>query len=297
MRGALKIEKKNTTIFGALAVIVMVICFFPTKAPPVEKASTSDPPPSLASTVKKRNPSYAISTEAVLHKLKEKQSITLVDVRSNDQFDEVSIPGSINIPLYAVKTKTYLKSTPVILINEGYSYEPLERECARLRKAGFQVWILNGGLYYWKQRGGPLHGDHFIKGELNKVPAPIFFTEKAYEEWLIIDVSSSKNVQTSSLLPEAIPVPYSNNAAEFTARLHKAIAPLKINPLRSLIFFNETGEKYDAIEKVIHKAGYTEVFFLKGGLAAYDTFVSNLTQIKQARENSKRTIKRCINCP
>ena len=72
---------------------------------------------------------------------------------------------------------------------------------------------------------------------------------------------------------------------------------VKINPLRSLIFFNETGEDYNAIEKVISKAGYKEVFFLKGGLTAYERFVSNLTLIKQARDNSKRTIKRCINCP
>jgi rhodanese-related sulfurtransferase len=294
----MKIETKNTTVFGAFVVIVMVISFFPTKAPPVEKTSMSDPPQSLASTVKKRNPAFAISVEAVLHKMKEKQSVTLIDVREKDQFEKVSIPGSINIPLYAVKTKTYLKSTPLILINEGYSYEPLERECAHLRKAGFQVWILNGGLYGWKQGGGSLNGDHFAQEDLNKVPSPIFFTEKAYEEWLIIDISSSsKQTPASSLIPKAIHIPYCKNTAVFTSRLQKAIATLKINPLRSLIFFNETGEDYNTIEKVIRNAGYKEAFFLKGGLAAYERFVTNLALIKQARDNSKRTIKRCLNCP
>jgi rhodanese-related sulfurtransferase len=294
---AIKIEKKNTAIFGALVVIVMVICFFPTKAPPVEKTATPEDPQSPASTVKKRNPAFAISADAVLHKLREKQSITLVDVREKDQFEEMHISGSINIPLYALKTKTYLKSTPLILINEGYSYEPLERECAHLRKAGFQVWILNGGLYYWKQKGGSLQGDHFKQEDLNKVPPPIFYTEKAYEDWVIINIALSMQSQTSSLIPKAIHIPYSTNTAEFTSRLQKTIAPLKINPLRSLIFFNETGKGYNTIEKVIRKAGYTEVFFLKGGLAAYDRFVSNLALIKQARDNSKRTIKRCLNCP
>jgi rhodanese-related sulfurtransferase len=293
----MKKGKKSTIIFGAFVVIIMVICFFPTKAPPAEKAATSEDPQSIASTVKKRNPAFAISVEAVLHKIKEKQSITLIDVREKDRFETVNIPGSINIPLYAVKTKTYLKSTPLIIINEGYSYEPLERECTHLRKAGFQVWILNGGLYGWKQGGGPLNGDHFAQAELNKVPSPIFFTEKAYKEWLIIDISSSKQTQTSSLIPKAIHIPYSKNTAEFTSSLQKAIAPLKINPLRSLIFFNETGEDYNTIEKVIRNAGYKEAFFLKGGLAAYERFVTNLTLIKQARENSRRTIKRCLNCP
>jgi rhodanese-related sulfurtransferase len=293
----MKKGKKSTIIFGAFVVIVMVICFFPTKAPPIEKAATSEPLQSLVSIVKKRNPAFAISVAAVLHKIKEKQTITLIDVREKGRFETVNIPGSISIPLYAVKTKTYFKSTPLILINEGYNYEPLERECAHLRKVGFQVWILNGGLYGWKQGGGPLNGDHFAQAELNKVPSPIFFTEKAYEEWLIIDISSSKQTQTSSLIPKAIRIPYSKNTAVFTSRLQKAVAPRKINPLRSLIFFNETGEDYNTIEKVIHNAGYKEAFFLKGGLAAYERFVTNLALIKQARENSKRTIKRCLNCP
>lgn len=250
-----------------------------------------------ASTVKKRNPAFAISAAAVFHKLKENQTITLIDVRGKDQFEIVHIPGSINIPLYAVKTKTYLKSTPLILINEGYHYEPLERECAYLRKAGFQAWILFGGLYHWKQKGGPLQGDHFKQEELNKVPPPIFFTEKAYEDWLIIDMAPTKNAKASSLISRSTHIPFSNNAAVFTATLQKTTAQRKGNPLRSLIFFNETGEGYDTVERVLHKAGYTEVFFLKGGLEAYDRFVTNLALIRQARENAKRTIKRCINCP
>ena len=293
----MKKGKKSTIIFGPFVIIFMVICFLPTKAPPVEKAAGSEGPQSIASTVKKRNPAFAMSVEAVLHKKSEKQPVTLIDVREKDRFEKANIPGSINIPLYAVKTKTYLKSTPLILINEGYNYDPLERQCAHLRKAGFQVWILNGGLYGWKQGGGPLNGDHFAQAELNKVPSPIFFTEKAYEEWLIIDIRSSKKAQASSLIPKAIHIPYSKNTAVFTSRLQKAIAPLKINPLRSLIFFNETGEDYNTIEKVIRNAGYKEAFFLKGGLAAYERFVTNLALIKQARDNSKRTIKRCLNCP
>jgi len=283
-------RKKRIVITPILVFFVLfVTVIFSVQAQSLNKKDFS-------STVKKRNPAFAISAAAVFHKLKENQSITLIDVRGKDQFEAVHIPGSINIPLYAVKTKTYLKSTPLILINEGYHYEPLERECAYLRKAGFQAWILFGGLYSWRQKGGLLQGDHFKQGELNKVPPPIFFTERAYEDWIIIDMAPTKNAKASSLIPRSTHIPFSNKTAVFTATLQKTIAQRKGNPLRSLIFFNEKGEGYDTVERVLHKADY-EVFFLKGGLEAYNRFVTNLALIRQARENAKRTIKRCINCP
>ena len=139
--------------------IAIIIFFIPFVSAVLAFASQPIKNKELSHNTKKRNPAFALSTDAVLHKIKEKQPITLVDIRGKDQFKTVSIPGAINIPLYAIKTKIYLKSQPLILINEGYHYEPLERECAQLRKAGFQAWILHGGLTGWKQTGGPLNGD------------------------------------------------------------------------------------------------------------------------------------------
>lgn len=294
-----EMEKRHVVItMVALFLLHLVVSSTPINAQSVKKTeSPENPPQSLSGTLQKRTLAFTISVEAVFHKLREKHPPILIDVRSKDQFEGVNIPGSINIPLYAIKTKTYLTSTPLILINEGYTYEPLGRECAHLRKAGFQVWIINGGLYYWKQRGGPLHGDPFKQRELNRVPPPIFFTEKEYEDWLIIDISASKKSKASSLIPRSIHIPCSDNRALFAAALKKTIAHHKSNPLLSVLLFNERGEGYEAIEETVQKAGCGEVFFLQGGLEAYNRFVTNLTLIRQARENSKKTIKKCINCP
>ncbi|MBW1679069.1 MAG: rhodanese-like domain-containing protein [Deltaproteobacteria bacterium] len=62
------------------------------------------PFPLLAGTLKKRNPAFVIPIESILQKLKENQDIILIDVRKKDEFEKFSIPGSINIPLFAVKT-------------------------------------------------------------------------------------------------------------------------------------------------------------------------------------------------
>ena len=114
--------------------------------------STEIPPELLAGKLRKRNPAFAISVESVLRKLKGKQEIILIDVRKRDEFEKFRIPGSINIPLFAIRTKAFLKSKSLVLVNEGYNYTQLERECAYLRKSGFRVWLLNGGLYYWRQK-------------------------------------------------------------------------------------------------------------------------------------------------
>jgi hypothetical protein len=58
----------------------------------------------LPAKLKKRNPTFSISVESVRQKLKENQNILLVDIRKKDEFEKFSIPGSINIPLFAVKT-------------------------------------------------------------------------------------------------------------------------------------------------------------------------------------------------
>jgi len=87
----------------------------------------------------KREPTLAISVESVLKKLREKQDIILVDVRKKSEFEKFRIPGSISVPLFAVKTKTFLKAKPLVLVNEGYGYRQVEQEVAHLRDSGFRA--------------------------------------------------------------------------------------------------------------------------------------------------------------
>jgi rhodanese-related sulfurtransferase len=260
-------------------------------------AATKETSKAPAHIVKKRNPAYAISVEVVFERLKEKDPPTIVDVREQSQFEAVSIPGSINIPLFAVKTKTFLKAKPLILVNDGYAYEPMERACAHLRNNGFKAWILDGGLTAWKQKGGALHGDPFQQQGLDKVPAPVFYTEKAYDNWLIVNITPSKQTKPNSLIPEAVNIPLTKNTSSFVSSLQKAVARHKDNPLLLVMLLNEKGEGYETIEQPLREAGMAKVFFLSGGIEAYDRFVKNLSVIRQAQDNSKQTIKKCINCP
>ena len=78
------------------------------------------PPELITMKLRKRNPAFSISMETVLRKLKKKEEIILVDVRSREAFERFRVPGSINLPLFALKTKAFLKSKPLVLINDGW---------------------------------------------------------------------------------------------------------------------------------------------------------------------------------
>ena len=69
-------------------------------------------PCGLGKKLKKRNPAFVISVETVLEKLKQKENPVLIDLRNRESFEKFRIPGSItiNMPLFAIRTKTFLKN-------------------------------------------------------------------------------------------------------------------------------------------------------------------------------------------
>ena len=81
-------------------------------------------------------PAKVISATDLKAKLDRGDDFKLAMALSEWAFTEAHIPGSINMPLYAVKTKTFLKSVPVVLVNEGFRYAELESECRRLAERG-----------------------------------------------------------------------------------------------------------------------------------------------------------------
>jgi len=204
---------------------------------------------------KKHDPSLAISVEAVLYKLRQNQALTLVDVRSRQDFERLYIPGSVNIPLYAVKTKTYLKSAPVVLVNEGFRYAELENESRRLAERGFQVFILDGGLPAWERKGGKLTGDLFALDEMKSVSAAAFFREKDYEDTLVLDISPARSETSSRLIPYAQHIPGLAGNGASASELSKLVAKNKNMPFQSVVIFDEAGSQYAKAKKIISRMG------------------------------------------
>jgi rhodanese-related sulfurtransferase len=239
--------------------------------------------------------------ESVLEKLKERQEIILIDVRNVGEFEKFRIPGSVNIPLFAVKTKTFLKPKPLVLINEGHSYKHLIEECAILSEAGFRVSILNGGLYQWRRKGGPLEGDVFAQRDLNEISPQTFFVGKSNENWIVIDVSESGDPGTDHQNIRPIHIPFANNPKEFISKLQSATKNHTDKDFASILICDEKGKIYEEIEKHIQGAGIQNVLYLKGGLEGYKIFeqqqISVLQEKKVGTGKTVKTHKDCRSCP
>jgi rhodanese-related sulfurtransferase len=258
-------------------------------------SSSAIPNELIARSLKKHDPALAVSVEAVLYKLRQNHRFTLVDVRSRQDFERLHIPGSINIALYAVKTKTYLKSSPVVLINEGFTYDELQTECRRLAERGFQALILDGGLPAWQLRGGKLSGDRFALDEMKAVSPQALFRAKDYENTLVIDISPARSEAAGRLIPYAAHIPISAGSDASAAELSKLIAKNKSKPLQAVVIFNGTGEQYEKAEKMMNRIGI-HPFYLQGGLAAYQKYLEGLMLSWKPRDSRMKTVGDCKPC-
>jgi rhodanese-related sulfurtransferase len=286
-----KYMKKILSIFSGTIIILIGLSANISAAEPVPTSKI--PEDLIARKIKKYDPSLAISVEAVLYKLKRNQQLTLVDVRSRQDFERLHIPGSLNIPLYAVKTKTYLKSAPVVLVNQGFRYAELQNECRRLAERGFAMSILDGGLPAWKRSGGQLVGDLFALDAMKTVSSQVFFRAKDYENTLVLDISSQRSEASSQLIPYAEHLPVLDDPAGSLPGLRKLIT--KIKPFHSIIIFNETGEQYEKAEKMMNRIGI-ETFHLKGGVAGYQKYLEGLLLSWKPRDSRMKTVSNCKPC-
>jgi rhodanese-related sulfurtransferase len=253
-------------------------------------------PGQSAQAVKRPSSLLSISADSLLHKLKQNQAITLVDIRPPREFRTAKIPGSINIPLYAIGKKAFLKSVPFVLIDDGYRNNSLESQCQILRAEGFKAYFLIGGLNGWQQRRGPLQKDAFENKTFNRISPQAFYQERNYEQWIVINASKSQTPTSMELFPDAPHMPVIDGAGLKALAITKQEGPGKSNLHCPLLIFNEDGRRYAKIERIVENAGFLSAFYLEGGLRAYDEFLDHLAQSLRPREQRLRTMGECTKC-
>jgi rhodanese-related sulfurtransferase len=259
------------------------------------KANNNIPAEIMSHKAKQYDSSLTISVKTVLYKLKQKQPITLIDIRGAREFERLKISGSINIPLYAVKTKSFLKPLSIVLIDKGFGYSKLEAEGRRLAELGFKVSILDGGLPAWKRKGGQLVGDLFALDDMKTVSPRVFFREKDYESLLAVDFSPQRTEASSRLIPCAKHVPLLDDTDGSMLELRQLVSKYKNKSFFSVLIFNASGKQYANAEKYLNRMGL-DAFYLQSGLDGYHKYLEGLRLSWKPRDSRVKTVSICKPC-
>ena len=241
---------------------------------------------------KKVDKSLFITAETLTRQMNQGKDITLVDIRPADDFNRARIPGSLNIPLHFIRTKMFLKQTPVVLVTAGYQYNLLESECRKLRQQGFAVSLLWGGLNYWKQIKGPLEGDMWAHERFNQVAPRCFYPERDYEHWVVLDVTIGSTVK--NVIPGAVKLPVTEDRPLTPERIRQSIK--KQGKPCYVLFVNEKGVDYQHIESAVRQTKLKNVFYLEGGAAAYREFIQGVSLSHKPKDQRMQEIKKCPTC-
>ncbi len=229
-------------------------------------------------------PKYGLSA-AQVRRMSADRRVALVDVRDAGAFERVSLPGSLNIPLFAVKTKTYLRSQALILLDVGYSPGLLQAACEDLRRLGFEAWFLMGGVAAMKASGETLAGDVFARQSVNRVPAAQWLADDCPSCWLVVDASAVEHAPTMPGVQQ-LWLPFdATTPHEFVSGLSGAVSRVS-GPGGDglLLIVTEDGQEYADIERRLQREGLPPVFFLEGGIAAYQHAIARRQQMLQGRQ-------------
>jgi len=240
------------------------------------------PEPQISSQLYNIPKKYFISATNLISLLNENHTyFYLIDVRNKNEYNNLKIPTSINIPIYAIKTKKFLKNKHIILINSGYAYKSLINECKILSKHGFKHFsILEGGIYSWLKANKRLDGNTFSFEQVNKISPEAFFEDKNYKEVLFFEICNSGVSKNRSVIPNSHCLVFNGNINQLISDIKNYLIKLESDPLYIVIASNNTA-LYTKIEKPIYKSINEFVFFLKGGLPNYEKFLKNQHAIWQ----------------
>lgn len=237
-----------------------------------------------------------ISVASVMQQINDKKSIHLVDIRHTREFAKFKIPGSINITLHRIKTKAFLKTSPIALIHKGFNTRDIKEQVRKLKQSGYDIHIMDGGLLSWKHRGGKLEGDPFSQKDLNKIAPAHLFLERDNKNLSLIHIGSLPQQQVREVLPNSACLrtttasPKSNSIinTELNTAIRKAAQQEK-----EIILLSDSGRGYPRIEDKVDPALADKIFYLSGGLKGYQDFLKN--HMLANRPKSQRT-KETGNC-
>lgn len=184
--------------------------------------------------------------------------VQLVDVRGRADFDQMRLPQSIHVPLYALKTRTFLRNKHVVLVGNGYGPSRLIKACEELKRQGFaQVSILEASVYPVLKR---MEGEMATQDFIPTLSASEFLTRVDWPERLFVELRK----EGAAPVTESDPRIEADLVIDWENREH-VLSQLKSIAHKPLLIMDEDGGLYSEMHGLAVEANLSDVLFLRGG--------------------------------
>jgi rhodanese-related sulfurtransferase len=223
--------------------------------------------------VKEPDKSLYVEANEAASLVKNPEQAVWVDVRDGASFSAAHIPGALNIPAYAVKTKSFLRNGKVVWGGYGFESTELEAEAARLKGLGFDVRLWYGGIRGWQRWGGRLEGADVTR--LKWLPASAWPGILNRTDWALVSVDGKG-------LTNGINIVYLPWDAREPTNFVKAVNAFleEHSEIGCLAIGNSDGQQYDEIERVAGSIPAV-LFYVEGGWQAAQQHLNMLSQVKR----------------
>jgi rhodanese-related sulfurtransferase len=119
------------------------------------------------------------------------ESVTVLDVRAAEQFARIRIPRSLNVPAFALKSRTALRDRNVVLVDSGVAPTVLLEQAVRLRQLGFKdVAVLEGGVPAWMRAGFAVDGTADSVLPVALISPAEFIRARSTVPWTLIELDA-----------------------------------------------------------------------------------------------------------
>ena len=237
-------------------------------------ATAAEPPTRPPTPIPLLDPS-ALKTYIAAH-----PNAQIIDVRPASKYQAWHVPGSMNLPLHTIKAMGYLKSRPLILMNEGHEADSLSAEARNLWQLGFQdLSVAELGARGSQSRSGS-------GARTPSLPLSPTIAELTPQQWSQAQAAGAQRWVVIE------PTPAANDSADWVQRLRDAVKS-KPEAKRAMILTSE-GYGHTEIEAEFGRIGglIQPVFFVEGGMKAYQSYVERQVGMTHRREGrmTERTL-------
>lgn len=219
----------------------------------------------------------------------EHKEFLLVDIRDKADFAKIHAKGSINVNPRFLPSKAFLKTKNVILLYSGIN-EPMAISFAsEAISEGFRsVRVLEGGITGWVESGNEIEGIPGSQRELYLIdPGELYFVyKKAPWSFLILQLSEHESLIRLFSRSEIIRLMETNEEPSGGGEsLEEKLKTARKKSSLPIVVTDADGTMKDKVLLTRSSLRLKQVFYLEGGLKAYNSYVKMMSVSAEGRKH------------